>query len=373
MKVLHAGNLVNVGYLTTKQLRKNNIDAELLLDPLGSDPTKLDPDLKNGYPDWCIQYQRNKPFWKLKILKTMRKKKYDLIHAYVELPIFAYLSGKKFIVQALGSDFREMAISNSLRGIFLRRAYKKAKVILFSMPDHIPIYTKLGLKNGIFFPLLVDTTFFKPKKVERGELVNKFLVLHATNLDWKLKGNDKLLNAFAKFVKTNPNSILIIIERGIDSQRTHDLVNSLKINDNVKFVKGPLNSIELQHYFNLVDVIAESFIFPAMSGITNESLCCEKPVITYYPKNDFEGVYIEHPPVLNASNAEEIYEHLETLKDENKRKNIGKKGREWISQYNDPAFYCTKLKVIYESVLKGNNIEKIRKNLSDISMTRNIH
>jgi len=372
MKILHAGNLVNVGYLTTKQLRINNIDAELLLDPSGSDPAKLDPDLKNSIPDWCIQYSRKKSFWKLKILKTMRKKKYDLIHAYVELPIFAYFSGKKFIVQALGSDFREMAISNSLRGIILRRAYKKAKVILFSMPDHIPIYNKLGLKNGIFFPLLVDTTFFKPKKVDKGELVNKFLVLHATNLDWKLKGNDILLNAFAKFVKTNPKSILIIIERGVDSQRTHQLVNSLKIKQNVKFIKGPLNSIDLQYYFNLVDVVAESFIFPAMSGITNESLCCEKPVITYYPKNVFEGAYTEHPPVLNASNATEVYEHLEALKDETKRKDIGKKGREWITKYNDPTLYCEKLKVIYESILNGNNIEKIRKNLSEISMTRQI-
>lgn len=372
MKILHAGNLVNVGYLTTLQLRKNNIDAELLLDPLGSDPAKLDPDLKNNYPDWCIKYSRNKPFWKLKILKIMRKKKYNLIHAYVELPIFAYLSGKKFIVQALGSDFREMAISNSLRGIFLRRAYKKAKVILFSMPDHIPIYNKIGLKNGIFFPLLVDTTFFKPKKIERDEFVNKLLVFHATNLDWKLKGNDRLVKAFAQFVKINPNSILIVIERGIDSHRTRDLVNSLNLSDNVKFVKGPLNSTELQHYFNLVDVVAESFVFPAMSGITNESLCCEKPVITYYPKSDFEGAYAEHPPVLNASNAEEIYDQLESLNDEKKRKDIGKKGREWITKYNDPTLYCTKLKIIYESVLNGDSVEKIRKNLTDISMTRKL-
>jgi len=372
MKILHAGNLVNVGYLTTKQLRKNNIDAELLLDPSGSDPTKLDPDLKNGYPDWCIKYRRNKPFWKLKIFKTMRKKKYDLIHAYVELPIFAYFSGKKFIVQALGSDFREMATSNSLRGFILRRAYKKAKVILFSMPDHIPIYNKLGLKNGIFFPLLVDPSLFKPKKVDRGELSNKFLVLHATNLDWKLKGNDILINAFANFVKTNPKSILIIIERGVDSKRTRQLINSLKIKENVKFVKGPLNSIDLQHYFNLVDVVAESFIFPAMSGITNESLCCEKPVITNYPKKAFEGAYAEHPPVLNASNAKEVYEHLVSLKDKKKREDIGKKGREWITKYNDPTFYCDKLKIIYESILNGNNIEKIRKNLSEISITNKI-
>ncbi len=370
MKILQAGNLANVGYLTTKQLRKNKMDVDFLLDPSGSDPANLDPDLKNGYPDWCIQYHRNKPFWKLKILKTMRKKKYDLIHAYVELPLFAYFSGKKFVVQALGSDFREMAVSNSFRGFLLRRAYKKAKTILFSMPDHLPIYSKLGLKNGIFFPLLVDLSFFKPQKISKDEYPGKFLILHPTNLIWRHKRNDYLLQGFANFIKTNHNSILIIIEKGEDSKKTKQLVTELGLQENVKFVKGPLNAPELLRYYNMVDVVADSFLFPAMSGITNEALCCGKPVITCYSKDAFEGVYPEYPPILNASNPSEICQQLEILVDEKKRIEIGKKSREWIMKYNNPNFYCEKLRTIYESVLNGENIEQTREKLRKITNTK---
>lgn len=371
MKILHAGNMANVGYLTTKFLRINGIDVDLLLDTKHTHPETYDPELKEGYPKWFIQYSLNKPLWKLQILKTMRKKQYDLIHAYVELPIFAYLSGKKFLVQALGSDFRELAQSKSLRGILLRRAYKKAKLILFSMPDHLSIYSKFGLNNGIFFPLPVNTSFFKPEKINHKKFENFFSIFHPTNLEWRLKKNNILIEGFAKFVKKYPSSILIIVDRGIDSDKTHELVKNLNIIDKVSFIKGPLTAIELKNYYNQVDVVADSFLFPALSGITNESLCCGKPVITYYPEEEFQGVYPEQPPILNASNPTEIFQQLEILNDETKRREFSKKSYEWVSKYNDPKFYCKKLQIIYESIINGENIEKIRENLSQITPVKN--
>jgi len=373
MKILQVGNTANIGYLTTKQLRKDGIDVDLLLDPSGTFPSKSDPSLKNGYPEWCIFYHRKKYFWKLKIIKTMRKKKYDLIHAYAETPIFAFLSGKKYIVQALGSDTRELALSNSIRGILLRMAYKKAKVILFAMPDLLPIYSKFGLKNCIFFPLMVDSSFYKPKKFMDNEYHEKFVVFHPTNLIWRHKRNDILLKGFAKFVETNPKSILIIIDNGEDSEKTHQLVRSLGLNEKVKFIDGPLNSSELLHYYNLADVVADSFLFPAMSGITNEALCCEKPVITYCPPSTWEGFYPESPPILNSSTEDEVFQNLELLKDDKKRLEIGKKSREWITKYNDPYVYCTKFRSVYESVINGDNLGQIRDKLDKITLMRGLN
>jgi len=374
MKILFAGNLVNVNYHTVKQLRKDGIDAELLLDPSGTnDPANIEPNLKNGYPYWFHIYDRKKSNWQLVVIKTMRNKKFDLIHASAELPIFTNFSRKPFIVQALGSDFRELGLENSIKGKLLKRAYRRSKVILFSMPDHIPIYKKSGLKNGIFLPLIVDTSLFTPQVIENNPFEDKFVILHATSLIWKFKGNDLLINGFAEFIKKHPNSLLIIIERGIDAGRTKSLVNSLNITDKVKFVKGPLDRIELQRYYNLSDVVADEFILSAMSGITNEALCCEKPVITYYPEEDFAGVYIENPPIFNAHNPIEICKQLDLLIDAKKRKLIGKKGREWVIKNNNPHTYSLKLKIIYESVLHGDNIDKIRENLKKITPLRSMN
>ena len=376
MTILHVGNTANIGYYTTKQLRKYGIDCNLLFEPTGNfdDPLKADPSLNNQYPNWFVTYHRKQLFWKLKILKTMWKPKYDLIHAYFELPMFANFSNKPLVIQLLGTEFRKTAISNTRQGKLLRRAYRKAKVLLFSMPDHFPIYKKLGLKNGIFFPLLVDSNFYKPLEVERkNDDDRKFTILHPTNLDWNVKGNDILIKGFADFVKNNPNALLIIIERGSDSEKTRELISSLGITQNVKFIKGPIFSPELLNYYNKVDVVADAFRLPAVSGTTNESMCCEKPVICYYPKEEFEGIYSEHPPILNASNPVEVQTQLEILMNDSKRREIGRKGREWILKYNNPDLYVKKLQIIYESVLIGDEIDEIKKKLRKIMVLKEIN
>lgn len=371
MRILQAGNMANVGYITSTLLRKNGIEVDLLLDTENTCPEKYDPQLVNGYPTWFIQYHLNKPFWKFKILKIMSEKKYDLIHSYVELPIFSYLSGRRYIVQALGSDFRELAQSNSIRGKLLKRAYKKSKVILFSMPDHLPIYSKLNLNNGIFFPLPVNLSYYKPIKT-KPKFSNDLVIFHPTSLIWRHKNNNFVIEGFSKFVRNNNDSMLIMIDRGEDSRKTKNLVKKFSLEKNVRFIKGPLNSSEMLEYYNSSDIVIDSFKFPSMSGITNEALCCEKPVITYYPHEEFEGAYAEHPPVCNASNSNEIYEQLVFLADNKTRKEIGKKGREWIMKYNNPDHYAKKLKVIYESVISNDKIDEIRRKLEIVTQTRKI-
>ena len=363
--------MANVGYLTSTLLRNNGLNVDLLLDTKNSYPEKFDSKLLEGYPSWFIQYHLNKKFWQLKILKTMRNNKYDLIHAYVELPIFAYLSRRNYMVQALGSDFRELATSNTIRGKLLQRAYKKAKVILFSMPDHLPLYNQLNLNNGIFFPLPVDLTVFKPMIQDKYN-AKKFVIFHPTNLNWSIKRNDILINGFANFTKSTPNSLLLIVDRGIDSLKTKKLISDLNIENYVEYVKGPINSLQMRKFFNSVDVVADAFLLPAMSGITNESLCCGKTVVCFYPKEEFEGVYSEHPPIMNATNPNEVCLQFENLSDKNFREKIGKQGYEWIHKYNDPVFYTKKLVTIYNAILEGGDIYQIRNELKKITPLKEI-
>jgi len=210
MKILYAGNMANVGYMICRQLRKDGIDIELLMEknpPITSDPLNFDPELTNKYPDWIILYDKTKSSWKFDILKTMRNKKYDLIHAHVELPIFAYLSRRPYIAQVLGSDLRELAFQQSLRGWLLRRAYKKAKVIFFYEPLDPVLLAKLNLNTGIHLPVMWDTSFFKPKTIDKKNYNNYFVIFHPANLEWRLKGNDILIKGFAKFVQIHPASV----------------------------------------------------------------------------------------------------------------------------------------------------------------------
>ena len=138
--------MANLGYVICRQLKKSGFEVELLMEknpPKAADPLRFDPMLNNQFPDWISFYDKTRSNWKIEIIKKMRDRKYDLIHAYVELPIFAYFSRRNFVAHTQGSDFREMAMGNSIRGILLRRAYKRSKAILFFQPDHYPLFTTL--------------------------------------------------------------------------------------------------------------------------------------------------------------------------------------------------------------------------------------
>jgi len=359
--------MVNLAYTSVKQLRKDGFDVELLMQKnpaKNSNPLLFDPTLKNRYPEWIHFFDKSKRFWQLDLVKKMRKKEYDIIHSYVEFPIFAYFSRKKFIANTQGSDFRELAFSNSIKGFLLRRSYRKAKAILFFQPDHLPLFSKLKLKNGIFFPPSWDTTFFKPEQISRTEFGDRFVIFHPSNLDWYHKGNDILINGYAKFVKDKSNSILIIVDRGVDSKKTHDLIIKLGIEKNVKFLHGPLNSTDLLRYYNFADVVADQFILGALGSIAWETFSCAKPLLAFLNEEEYSKAYGESPPMINASTASMVEQQLHKLLDNKFRKELGIKSRSWITKYHSQLTFSKKIIKLYQGVLNDEPIDQIRQSVS---------
>lgn len=358
--------MANLGYVICRHLRKAGLDVELLIErnpPKGSDPLRFDPTLNGQYPDWISFFDKSKSTWKFDVIKKMRQKKYDLIHAYVEFPIFAYFSRKPFIAHIQGSDFRELAQSNTLRGYLLRRAYRKAKAILFFQPDHLPLFSKLKLNNEIFVAPLWDTSFFKSQnnfKLDK----KKFVIFHPANLEFRLKGNDKLIKGFAEFVKNNPESNLVIVDRGIDSNKVHGLVKDLVIEDKVEFVKGPLNASQLLKFYNSSEVIADQFVLGALGSIGWESFSCKKPLLAFVNEKQYSDVYGESPPVANAFDSKEIADSLKKLVDDEFRKEIGIKGYEWLTKHHSSELFTRKIMKIYESILENKPINQIRYDVS---------
>ena len=368
MKVLHAGNLMNLGYVTVKHLRIQGIDAELLMEtdpPVGSDPLTLDSTLNNKLPSWVHFYDKKKSSWKFQTIKKMREKQYDLIHAYVELPIFSYLSRRPFIVQTQGSDFRELALTNSLRGILLRRAYKKAKLVILSQADHTKLVSKFKLDNLIFLPYMWDTNYFTPIHFEEKLVDDKFVVFHPTRQSWEVKMNHILIKGFAEFVKNNPDSILVMLNFGPDSNRARELISSLGIEKNVKLIEKRLDSSKVLEYYNRSDVVADQFGTTGSLGATTlEAMSCEKPMLISIDKELHGKLYGEEIPAIRAITPLDVSKELEILKDEKIRKNVGKKSREWVLKHHSPEAVIKKLKIVYSSIINGESAIDIREKLN---------
>lgn len=365
MNILYAGNLVNVGYHHVRQLRQMGVNIELLMEkepPDNSNPLLRDPSLQ-AYPDWVIFYDKKKSGWKNEIIRIMRNSKYDLIHAHAELPIFAYLSRRPFIAHVMGSDLIEMAFSKSLRGILLRRSYKKAKIVVYSTPEQPPLLLKLGIKKTIYMPLISDFSFFNPIKVTNDKFKDKFIIFHPANHIWGVKGNDILIKGFSQFVRHNPNAVLLCIESGIDLDKSKKLIKSLGIEEKVIFSKR-MNGEELLYHYNIADVVVDQFIFDGLGGIGVETLCCKKPLIVKCNKNAYKNLLPESPPILDASTPSEITERLLELENDEVRHEIGENGRTWIEKYFSPESIASKSLIIYESVLNNDTIETIREKIS---------
>ncbi len=364
MKVLHAGNMVNLAYLFTKHLRLKDIDAELLMEknpPLVGDPRKFDFTLNEKFPSWIYFYDKQNTSWKFEIIKKMREKKYDLIHSYVELPIFSYLSRKPFIAQTQGSDFRELAFTNSLKGFLLRRAYKKAKLVLLGQADHTKLISKLKLNNCIFFPYLWDTDFFVPKKIDHKLVEGKFVIFHPTRQDWNGKKNHILIKGFAKFVKNNSDAVLVMLNFGPDSNKTNELILKLGIKNNVKIINQRLDKNTLLEYYNRSDVVADQFGISGSIGATAlEAMSCKKPILISVDNELHDKIYHDKIPAMQVINPTDVSNELEILKDAKKRNEVGEKSRDWVLRNHSPDVVIGKLKMIYENIMNDTKIDEIR-------------
>ena len=124
-----------------------------------------------SYPDWIIFDDIDKKSRIFHIAKLM--KKYDLIHAQEATPIHAMLSGKPYVVGAVGDDLRKKTFEKSLTGFLMRIAYRKANLVVYVWPILKPAIKKLGIKKVKFLPRIWDVSNFLniPKQKSNKQLV----------------------------------------------------------------------------------------------------------------------------------------------------------------------------------------------------------
>ncbi len=364
MKVLHAGNLANVGYLVVKILRQAGVNAELLMRKyphLTEDPKSLDPELETqGYPDWIKCWDNKSRKWKSEVINTMKDKQYDLIHAYVELPIFALFSRRPFVAHSLGSDVWWLAFKNNIKGILLRRAYHAAKAFIYSLPDQNALLPKLKIKKSIFLPIPPPYNKFKSMHIDRSELQDKIVLFHPTNQYYEWKGNDKFLHAFVRLCKERNDVFLILVERGQDIEKTKIILDTPVVRDKVRFLPGPLKQNDLLFYYNFSDIIIDQFKVGAIGVIGQESMSCEKPLLAHINEELYNKLYGEIPPLVNAKDEDSIYFGLtRLLESESERKEIGRRARQWVLKHHNAELFVMRAKKIYEGILEGEDVTEI--------------
>jgi glycosyltransferase involved in cell wall biosynthesis len=302
------------------------------------------------------------PFLSLDWIKAM--KQYDVLHTWGRQTALAPLSGKPYIATVVGGDIMGACGDLELHmptKEMLEKGFRQAKYVIFHDPGLLSFTRRLGLKNATIFPSPVDIDKYKPEKTPlRNNLLNRYnceiILYNPSRQDWYWKGSDKMIRAFAKFVKEDNNKAhLLLGDWGVDLERTMQLISKLKISEYVDFVPA-MAKRRLVEYYNASDVILDAFnntdfSFYTFGLITLEALSCGKPVIIDFAPEKLQEHYPGNIPIRNAKSTTQIYERLIELNDEERRLEAGRKSREWILKYFNGKKLADKLMRFYEKAV----------------------
>lgn len=390
MKVHLYGNVLNNSYNLTLFLRSKGINAEMFLDQSSSleqdYPWWEDSSLsRNNLPSW-IHYYKIKPNFLFpqpqlkKLIGDFSKCDIALVCGWG--PIIAKRAKVPFLFHSYGSDLNITSLQDGimealrnllnfrkprgflsllLTGPIQREAIKSANLIGIYMGYQVNPYVKpLGILSKMK-KLRLAWDIEKYKVVPNQKLAEKYsnydvvyfmIARHSWKSVWyDLKGNDKFIKAFARFVKDKNHRVLLVcIEKGYDLEDSKKLVDDLGIGNHVEWIKE-MNKDGIRAYNSLPNVVVVDQFwhnkwfrrYPSdrlkprigFGSGSVEALSAARPLITVFFDEDFyDG---NHPPILSAFTEEEIYNRLvESIEmGAEGRKLLGQKGYEFVKKYHD--------------------------------------
>lgn len=388
LKIAHVLNMANNGYHMVKALRKNGVEADLIIDSsdfgmgnpiweekeIQEDPYSIPFEQlikKHGIPPyvkiWHNPSIKKETIHKPRLPKLLSQfiryiyrfylfvpdlykmvQNYDILHLHPPSPIFLFPLQKTKIIHEAGW-IRTLATQNTPIEKMGRRAYETAESVVWTNPDTHPLLAHLNIKQLEFVPFVIDPERYKPVNAEKNE---ELLFFHPARQVWDVKGNDKLLKAFAKFIHAGYKAKLRLIDWGFkeDVQLARILISQEDIEDYVEW-HPPYSKPNLIKAYNESDAVFDQFILGSGGTTCFESMSCETPLVIHLNHWN-KKCFGEMPPAINASTIEEIYIAMVDLTDSKYRRTIGREERKFTLRHNHPDIVAKQLIKIYEGVEK---------------------
>jgi len=388
MKVCHVFNMANNGYHIVKALRERGVDADLIIrstdfgmalpvweeKEIEEDPYKMPFYTlleKYGVPEYIKVWHEplfsttrvNKKIPTPNWMHTLKRiifnyqftvpdlvnlvKKYDLLHLHPPSPLLLHFMNKPKIIHESGW-IRKIIHANTTTEKIGRRSYKRAKAVVWTNPDTYPLLEHLNIKRLEFIPFVVDPEQYRPLEIEKTE---ELLFFHPARQVWDVKGNDRLLKAFSKFIHAGYKAKLRIIDWGFEEDvlLAKILVTKEGLDDYVEWHQ-PYSKPSLVKVYNECDAVFDQYLLGSGGTTCYEAMSCETPVVIHLNEWNTK-CFGEMPPTMEASTVDEIYNAMVDLTDAKLRRKIGQSARNFTMRHNHPNIIADKLVALYKEVL----------------------
>jgi glycosyltransferase involved in cell wall biosynthesis len=269
---------------------------------------------------------------------------FDVIQAYSIDGAWPLLAGQPYIAYEHGT-LRAIPFVNDVTGRLAATVFLGANHVFVTNLDCMEAGERLGIPVDRFSPLphafdekrLIE---FRHNHREIQPPDDQVIFFHPARQDWLLadpsmvKGNDRLIRAFARISRTHPSARLVMIAWGRDLDATRDLIKSLGIEEKIQWL-DPMRKQDLWRTYLSSHAVLDQFVLPSFGGVTFEALALGCRVITNVDFGAAERFFSKAPPVYSESSETEIYEMLEKIiLDRDDLGGVGDAGAEWIKNHH---------------------------------------
>lgn len=271
----------------------------------------------------------------------------DVFHVHYGLQdhfLVKLLKNSPTVCHFHGSDLRTTL--NTRLGWVVRENLKSADRVLVSVPDILPIARRYR-QDAKYLPNPVDLELFRPQIIKEH---SEFNVLWASDLSYT-KGADKFIEAFAKFQKENPISILGVIKHGRDCIAMLKLLKDLDVKHDVIEYQPHEKMVELYRW---ADVVAVDLTLGYLHMTSLEAMACMRPVIQYINKEYYKEIPV--PPVVSVLTPDEVVEALNKLKDIEERTFVAELQKDYVYKMHNPRTISMKVAGIYRSLIEDGRV-----------------
>ncbi len=270
--------------------------------------------------------------------RRLRAGRFDIIHIHFAYLGWAGILGRyPYILHCHGTDVRRN-LNQGYQRPFIARSLQNAEKVFFSTPDlaeHVlPIRP-----DAVWLPNPTNTDRFRPKDGTGRASRPRVLFISALS---RIKGVERAFEVIALLQKHAPEIEIAVMGFGDQLARYRNWPG-ISVVGRTPYARMP--SL-IQGY----DVVVGQLRLGIISMSEQEAMACGKPVVGEFR---YPEIYPEPPPIWTGETAEELAAQvIRLLRDEDARREAGRRCREWVCKYHDYRLVAQLLETHYESVAR---------------------